>query len=791
MIRDFGFFALPVASYQRECFWHGQLPLWNPYNNCGVPFLAQWNTMPLYPPALIYLLLPLEWSLSFFCLLHLFWAGLGMYCLAYRWTGSWLSASAAGLIFAFNGLSLNLLMWPSHIATLSWMPWVIFATERGWEEGRQRLVLAAILGALQMLAGGPETILFTWIILLGLWFAYLCRNFGTPPYSSVSSSSSSQLLTVQVVGRASRLPGQLSARGGSGRGGTPQAAGETPAPLPEQLPQPEPRFSALWRFPLIAVLVAALAAAQLLPFLDLAMNSHRNPGFADSRWSMPTWGWMNFLVPMVFGRVWNSGVFFQHGQAWTSSYYVGVGGLLLALLGVGLRPRQRRAWVLAAVGVAGLALALGDQFVPVRWLRQVFPQLRLMTYPIKYLTLTVFAAPLLAAFGLARLQAANPTQREEVRKRLFLLSGVLLALQAAILLLAWRCPFPGDDVSATLHNGLERAVFLAGTTLLLLALQRGNDHEMSVKPFATFADKMRPFIPVALLLLLWLDVWTHEPPQNPSAPTWVFAPNLARNKLALKPQPELGGSRAMVSPTADRKLNQFIMSDPKDNFLVARLGCFANCNLLDRIPKVDGFFSLYPTRSGELLSALYGPAPTVSSHLADFMSVSQITSPQGVAQWQAGDSFLPLATAGQKPVFLDDTDALRKMLAPDFAGREIVLLPPDLRTRVSVTNQRGAQVISQRFGPERVDLEIEAPEASIVVVSQTWYHNWRAFVNGAPVPLLRADYTFQALQVPAGRARVRLVYEDRAFHLGVCISGLGLLACGALGLNRRRTTAAV
>src|SRR5215813_8585045 len=45
VVRDFGFFAYPLAHFQRECFWRGELPLWNPYNNCGVPFLAQWNTM--------------------------------------------------------------------------------------------------------------------------------------------------------------------------------------------------------------------------------------------------------------------------------------------------------------------------------------------------------------------------------------------------------------------------------------------------------------------------------------------------------------------------------------------------------------------------------------------------------------------------------------------------------------------------------------------------------------------------------------------------------------------------
>jgi succinate dehydrogenase/fumarate reductase cytochrome b subunit len=41
VVRDYGFFAFPLAHYQRECFWHGRLPFWDPYNNCGVPFLAQ------------------------------------------------------------------------------------------------------------------------------------------------------------------------------------------------------------------------------------------------------------------------------------------------------------------------------------------------------------------------------------------------------------------------------------------------------------------------------------------------------------------------------------------------------------------------------------------------------------------------------------------------------------------------------------------------------------------------------------------------------------------------------
>src|SRR2546425_419842 len=166
--RDFGFFGYPLAHYHRESFWQGEIPLWNPLNNCGLPFLAQWNTMVLYPGSLFYLLFPLSWSLSVYCLLHQFLAGLGMYWLAWRWTASGLAASLAGVAFAFNGLTLNCLMWPNNIAALGWMPWVVLCVERGWQRGGRWLIAAAAVGAVQLLTGAPEIIFLTWLLLAAL-----------------------------------------------------------------------------------------------------------------------------------------------------------------------------------------------------------------------------------------------------------------------------------------------------------------------------------------------------------------------------------------------------------------------------------------------------------------------------------------------------------------------------------------------------------------------------------------------------------------------------------------------
>lgn len=722
VVRDYGFFSYPVAQFQRDCFWRGELPLWNPYNNCGLPFLAQWNTMPLYPPALLYLLFPLTWSLSFFCLAHLFWAGLGMYRLAWRWTGSQMGAAVAGLVFAFNGFSLNLLMWPSHIATFSWMPWVVLLVECGWAHGGRNLVVAVIAGTLQMLAGGPETILFTWVISAAIWGTQIVRHFFSHPQNG------------------------------------PELTSDTGKPKRSSL-------YAFLSFPVIVLLVAGLSAAQLAPFLDLASHSQRGTGFADTRWSMPKTGWANFLVPLAFGTTFKQQLFFQHGQMWTSSYYLGVGALLLAGLGL-WRARHKRVWFLMAVALLGIVFAGGDQNPVSREVRHWLPQLSLMTYPVKYVAFTIFAVPLLSAFGIQGW--LNEEQgRRTTRWRLFTVAVLLLVLIAGIIFWARSSPLPNEDPAATTFNGLSRAGFVMLVTLLLLAWPK-------------VFNKARRIMPWALCLLFWLDVWTHQPPQNPSVPAGIYQKDLARQYLEMKPQPTLGGPRVMLTPQADAKFMSMALASPKENFLAKRLGYFADCNLLDGIPKVNGFFSLYPRECGELNSVLYVSGQPCSSGLADFMSVSHVTATGEYMKWERRSSFLPLATAGQRPVFVDDTNALFGILASNFAPAKLVALPLEAKSVVSVTNSTQAEVRIQQFAPTHIELDVNAADSALVVLAQTYYHQWHVAIDGHPNRLLRANYAFQAVEVPPGKHLVAFSYQDRALFLGLAISAASLIICVVL-----------
>ena len=286
--------------------------------------------------------------------------------------------------------------------------------------------------------------------------------------------------------------------------------------------------------------------------------------------------------------------------------------------------------------------------------------------------------------------------------------------------------------------------------------------------------------PLLLIFVAWVDVLTHEPNQNPTVPPNIYQTDLAREKLAMDPQPGLGDSRAMMSPMAFFNFVHSALSNPQNNFLIGRMAYGADANLLDGVPKVDGFFSLIPRECDDFQSILYGATNADYPALEDFMGVSQITAPDQIYHWQSRSHSMPLITAGQKPIFLNDAGTLQALQQSGFDPRQTVYLPMEEKGMVSVTNQTSATVLSSKFETQSVEAQVEAAGPSLVVISQTYYHDWQAFVDGVPTPLLRANDAFQAVQVPAGKHEVRLVYVDEAFRVGGAISICGWLVCDLL-----------
>ena len=295
----------------------------------------------------------------------------------------------------------------------------------------------------------------------------------------------------------------------------------------------------------------------------------------------------------------------------------------------------------------------------------------------------------------------------------------------------------------------------------------------------------KPTMRLGLLLLLWLDALTAMPRPNPSAPRWVYEPDLARKELRLDPAPEAGKSRAMLSADAEGNLPYVPMSNAVNQVLYTRMALYGDANLLDHIPKVVGMYSMFPRETGEVLTTLWGGSEAPPA-LTDFLAVSHVNAPGRVTEWEYRPTHLPWVTAGQRPLFADADATLKGLAAPDFDPRRTVFLPPEARRMVTVTNSSPASISVREFSAHRVRLETEAAEPALVVIAQAFYPNWRASVAGRPAPLLRANHAFQALQVPAGRHQVTLVYHDRAFYAGGVISLVSAAACVLLCLRGRK-----
>jgi hypothetical protein len=138
------------------------------------------------------------------------------------------------------------------------------------------------------------------------------------------------------------------------------------------------------------------------------------------------------------------------------------------------------------------------------------------------------------------------------------------------------------------------------------------------------------------------------------------------------------------------------------------------------------------------------------------------------------------------PTLLDPRlDANRVVLLAEDAPIDLPRLdslPAASASRASVTTwEPGAMTV--RMDP--------VPETdSYLLVSENWYPDWQATVDGRPVVPLKGDFSLLAVPVPRGAREVKLVIRSTAYRRGAAVSlaSLGVILAWLLlpALQRRR-----
>lgn len=108
----------------------GRIPLWNPHQFSGTPFLANGQSACLYPPNLIFIVVDPITGFTIFAALHLFLAQVFMYWMMRELGAKELGGVVAAIVFAFSAFMVLWLELPTFVSVAVWLPLAVMLANR-------------------------------------------------------------------------------------------------------------------------------------------------------------------------------------------------------------------------------------------------------------------------------------------------------------------------------------------------------------------------------------------------------------------------------------------------------------------------------------------------------------------------------------------------------------------------------------------------------------------------------------------------------------------------------------
>lgn len=109
--------------------------------------------------------------------------------------------------------------------------------------------------------------------------------------------------------------------------------------------------------------------------------------------------------------------------------------------------------------------------------------------------------------------------------------------------------------------------------------------------------------------------------------------------------------------------------------------------------------------------------------------------------------------------------------------------PPSLAGQGCAAN--GA-ISEGQVSPGQIDLQVECPLASVLILKVTYHPNWRIAIDGRDVRSFMVSPSFLGVEVPAGRHQIRAAYRSPAYKTALLLLGVGGLIA-TISFRRRLT----
>jgi hypothetical protein len=702
----------------------GSIPQWNPYLFGGMPFIAAMHGDIFYPTAWLRWIMPVDAAMNLGFAVHLVLAGFAMYLLLRALRVGWTASLVGGLAYELTGIVASLVK-PGHDGKLfvsALAPLAFLALLRAVRDRSATgyALLAAVVG-LGLLSPHYQMTYYL-LVASGLWTLYLV--FFAP---------------------------------------------DRPQPL---------RWYAVLGLALGAVaLGVALSAVQALPFLSYIPFSPRGEGGGSGGWdyavsySMPPEELFTTVLPQFNGileRYWGRNFFKLHTE------YLGAVVVALAALGVGDRSRTRLVRALGAIALLFLLIALGGHTPFYSLWYEVMPMMQKVRAPGMAFYLVALPVAVFAGFGADRLLRRDVSLRAAVIPLAIL--GAVGLLGAIGVLGSVATLFVSEQQAPKLAANASE-LQLGGLRLLLVTLLGGGVigaiWKGRVGPTAAAA---------ALALVVVADLWTID-----------------RRFFDFKPP----ASELFADDAITAKLRQETRP-----FRVLDVGVYQGSVLMAySVPSVLGYHGnelrFYDDLLGgknvwrnlgnpnlhDLLAVRYLILPD-SQEVPGYHAVSGLTTTShgssGILyQRDTAPEYVRVIPAAAK---LSDDQVVPTVIDPRFPRNAVVLVadtasvtPEPIRAGGPDTTTLRARLTDWKPGSMRIALEGSDSRPRYLLVSETWYKDWHARVDGRPAPVHRGDHALITVVLPPGAREVALDFDSPEYARGKLISLLALLAIAGIG----------
>lgn len=117
--------------------------------------------------------------------------------------------------------------------------------------------------------------------------------------------------------------------------------------------------------------------------------------------------------------------------------------------------------------------------------------------------------------------------------------------------------------------------------------------------------------------------------------------------------------------------------------------------------------------------------------------------------------------------------SIQTVLHPPFDYTRTLILEKNPLFTSKTSSPTPATITS--YTADNVIIHTETKQNGLLFLSDNNYPGWNAYVDGKSTPILHADYSFRAVEIPQGIHEIRFEYQPFSFYIGAGISLVSLM----------------